>query len=236
MELEDDHRDEAVREIYSKVQTWGDLLYTNVAFLTNRMWGTYNYPGKFSSEDPTHAAESGKNIIDLNRLGIFTVTGQDSGCSTTSTARRFVGLEEVGPTYEQRGFVSGYVPQSMARPLVQRLQEDPRIYVRSMNFKTPHVVDTVPEEYVSATPGKRTFVFCITRDGSGAKKCQSQVARLEDAIKYEVEMLQYEAPNSVVYDLLRYDSVVVDVFMREWCTGSADAILLEHVRAMVGSS
>jgi hypothetical protein len=205
----------ATKRIYSQVETWGDLLYTNLAFLTNRMWGTYYYPARFSSEDPAHAAASGNNLIELAKLGVFTVDGQDSGCDEQQ---------------HQRAYVYGYVPQAMEAALVARLREDPRIYFRVVNFITTNVEDTVPEEETLEYKNGRKGVFCLTR-GMADNECFTDVRDLQSAIKFEAKSLKISAPSKTVHDLV-HQSVKLNVIVRAWCEESADGILLEHVRAI----
>jgi hypothetical protein len=207
----------ATRRIYSEVKTWGDLLYTNIAFLTNRMWGTYYYLDRFSSEDPAPAAASGNNLIELAKAGVFTVNGQDSSCDEQQ---------------QQRAYVDAYVPQAMEAALVARLHRDPRIYFRAINFSTMKVEDTVPEEFSDTAKNGRTFVYCLTRDATDLSKCFTEVMKLQDAIEFELRSVRDVAPTRTVYDLVHNQSVYVNIFVRHWCEDSADGILLEHVRAI----
>ncbi len=208
----------ARRRIYSHVKTWGDLLYTNLAFLTNRMWGTFYYTDRFSAEDPRHAAASSNNLIELHKLGVFTDNGQDSACDDY---------------LQQRAYVTAYVPQTMEAALIARLHSDPRIFFRVINFTTNKAEDTVPEEFnepFKDGSGGRS-IFCVTRT-LPENDCFTSLFDLQYGIKGKIEEIKHNAPTKTVYNLLVKQSVYVEVTVRAWCEQSADGILLEHVRAI----
>jgi hypothetical protein len=199
--------------IYRLVNTWGDLLYTGVAYISNRMYGQLNgRMAKFSAEDPSHAEHSGANLIRINQLGIFTIDGQDPSCT------------ECG---DQRGYVTGYVPVSMAPALADALDRDERIYYRMAG----------PGPGFEFTRDNTPAGLCLSvprpceANGYMTDTCLMKVHPFDKWLEKRMKIAEFESPNQRIEDLL-FGSVFLDVVARDFCVVSADAVLLEHLEAM----
>lgn len=214
---------EKCREVYSRVQTYNDLLLTNVAFLHNRFVPVFYYMDKFASEDESHK-QSTQNLIDLHLRGIFSMNGQGNTCDAHE---------------EQRPYVEAIIPASILLPLQKKLEamSDDLFYQIEMLERQGPVVAVSTFEFTDTRTNKKTreldSVLTVTRDRASPEQPWNPTTALRQYTTNASFALD-GAPGNIIRLLTSGAEgkfAYVTIIMKQYCSKQlADALLLRLVK------
>ena len=101
------------RAVYDAVETWDDLLVTNLAFLHDKFIPFIYYANFLGAEDEGAHRHALQNLIDLHLYGIFTSNGQGNVC---------LPMNEIGEE-QQRPYLVANIPPAMWPAIKKQLDK-----------------------------------------------------------------------------------------------------------------
>lgn len=220
-------------KVYKNVNTYNDLLKTNIEFLKGNLPETWYYGAKWGEglDQKTHATDmTTQTLIALHKKGVFTVNGQSSQCDK-NISEQTIYPESAGRVvaHEQRSFVDGFLPVELAQKLVPILQKDKRIYI---DIKYPNDKDNfsnIPYKIVAKDwPG----VFNVTREKTEDGKWQEPYNMWDDSTYKEIvkNFGPRKYPN--ITKILK-EQAMINVIIKKYCKGpEADNILLDAIEKL----
>lgn len=193
--------------VYTGVNTFDDLLNTNVMFFKRELPSTFYYADKWGNVgDQTHVNEKTTNImIELAKRGIFSIEGQSGYCD-----------EKEGTI--QRSYIQFFTTVDIANQLKHALFNDSRIWV-AMEFPDGQVVENITKD-----DDDDDDIVVLTYDGGDP----FTTFHLETLGENRKHISKYGNINAMVENEL----VCCMVIDRKECndTMNVDEILLNHMR------
>lgn len=207
------------RHVYDKhVNTYNDLLLTNIAFFHNRFVPFY-YGALFASEDQSHM-QSVQTLIKLHEYGVYTINGQANTCDE----------------YEmQRPYVEGFLPAFLADAVLSQLKKFENIAfyqverggkVEHSNFEYSDVQEIKDKDGMQP-------VLVVTKERGDAGQAWKIYSSLSAR---PVSLFAFKGLNfpylQHTRNLLTDNMSHIQVIMKEYCSPLlADALLLQCVEA-----
>jgi len=211
-----------VDKIYEQVQSYEELLLTNIAQLQSKLPKTFFYNGRWgdTEDQNNHAQKATDNLILLHNYKLFTINGQSNFCGYETPESKYPVM--------QMSYVEFFTTNEFAMQLLPHLLLDKRVYV-SMVFPdgVRHINNMPPEQMLPVTTYEDETTFYATRS---VWRAYSYQELYEPCFPLYATFVDSPVAKKKIEDILKTLVFCTVICREQGADDTADDILLTHVK------
>ena len=108
-----------LEQLYENAKSLYDLLYFDYSFLSDKLYGTFSYNGRFGEGDGSDHINAGGNLKTMVKYGLLTVDGQSNT----------VHIDNEEMHANQYSYIEFYALDDMSEKLYSKLKQNPNLVI-----------------------------------------------------------------------------------------------------------